>query len=44
MYHQWESNPHEHYCSTDFKSVASTNSAIMVNKGEGEQLTINRIY
>ena len=26
LYYGWESNPHEHYCSRDFKSLMSTNS------------------
>ena len=29
-YHRWESNPHEHYCSRDFKSLVSTNSTTVV--------------
>ena len=26
LYYGWGSNPHEHYCSRDFKSLMSTNS------------------
>ncbi len=31
MYPEWDLNPHEHYCPLDFKSSASTNSAIRAN-------------
>ena len=28
LYSEWDSNPHEHYCSAELKSAADTNFAI----------------